>query len=126
MSRFDRPASEHRRSCAIERANACADDAWREAVMTAIERVARRLPELTTDDVMAAHPELEDVREPRSWGPLMLRAAREDWIEPTDRYAPSSRKQSNARPKRVWRSRIHPGARPRPKPELDIVQGVLL
>lgn len=121
----DRHAAQAKRALDIQRADDGAEEAWRDAVMAAIEEVAFTRLEFTTDDVLDAYPQLEEAREPRAWGPLMLRAAREGWIEPSDRYAPSSRKQSNARPKRLWLSLLHPASRPRAARELDIVQEVL-
>lgn len=118
--------AEWKRNDDIRRADEGADDDWRDAALTAIKVVAKTMVEFTTDDVMAVDPELERAREPRALGPTMLRAAREGWIEPTDRYAPSKRKQSNLRPKRVWRSLLFPGAPPGRQEQLDIVQGVLL
>ena len=54
----------------------------------------------------------------------MLRAAREGWIEPTDRYAKSDRTLSHGRRKLVWRSLIYGEQREPHQLELDIVKGV--
>ena len=53
-----------------------------------------------------------------------MKAASEGWIKPTDRYARSSRQQSHARCKRVWRSLIHEQAPAHRQLELDIVKAV--
>lgn len=98
----------------IQAADRGADDAWREATLATIRQVAATTEQFTTDDVLEANPALEEAREPRALGPMMLYAARDGLIEPTDRYASSSRRQSNARHKRVWRSLVFGGASPQP------------
>jgi hypothetical protein len=99
----------------IRRADRGADDEWRRAALATIRQVAAIRDELTTDDVLAANPDLELGREKRALGPMMLYAAREGVIVPTDRYGPSSRRASNARHKRVWRSLVRGGQAPAPE-----------
>jgi len=72
----------------------------------AVQAVARRLPEFTTDEVAA---ELTDWRiaEPRLLGPAMLRAQRAGWIVPTDRVRKTSNPAAHSRPKAVWQSRLY-------------------
>ena len=110
----------------IQAADRGADDAWRDAATATIRRVAATTPEFTTDDVLEANPALEDAREPRALGPMMLYAARDGLIEPTERYASSSRRQSNARHKRVWRSLIVGGrsAQPVRTADLDVLEAI--
>lgn len=98
----------------IQAADRGADDAWRDATLATIQLVAAARPQFTTDDVLEANPALEEAREPRALGPMMLYAARDGLIEPTKLYASSSRRQSNARHKRVWRSLIFGGVSPQP------------
>jgi hypothetical protein len=121
-----RPCALDDRDRDIQTADRGADDAWREAALATIELVARTRPQFTTDDVLEANPALEAAREPRALGPMMLYAARDGLIEPTQRYASSSRRQSNARHKRVWRSLIVGGARPQPAhtAALDVLEAV--
>jgi len=125
MSRHERRRPETKRNRDIQRADDGAEEAWREAVLETIHEVAREQPVLTTDDVLAANPELEGAREMRALGPMFLRAARAGWIEPTKRYGPSRRRQSNCRHKRLWRSLVHPDARRAHSRPLDIVEEVL-
>lgn len=124
----DRVAATDNRNADIREADLGIDDEWRREAIGAIRRVAERQPELTTDDVLAAAPDLELTVEPRAWGPVMLYAAKDGLIAPTDRYAPSSRRQSNARHKRVWRSLICGGAAPRPDvtADLDVLEAVAM
>ena len=56
----------------------------------------------------------------------MLYAAKDGLIAPTDRYVSSSRKASNARAKRAWRSLVYGGHAPQPQATagLDVLQAV--
>ena len=112
--RIERQHATVRRNEDIRRADRGAEDDWRQAALDTIRRVAQERPELTTDDVLQANPALELGREKRALGPMMLYAARDGLIAPTDRYARSSRRASNARHKRLWLSLVHGGARPEP------------
>lgn len=122
----DREAATGNRNADIRDADVGIDDEWRLEAAAAIRRVAVRQRELTTDDVLAEAPELELTIEPRAWGPMMLYAAKDGLIAPTDRYAPSARRQSNARHKRVWRSLVHGGHAPQPQAtaDLDVLEAV--
>lgn len=107
--RVERQQATGRRNKDIRRADRGAEDDWRRAVLETVRRVAEEQPQLTTDDVLAANPALELGREKRALGPMMLYAARDGLITPTDRYAPSSRRASNARHKRLWLSLVYGG-----------------
>lgn len=120
QTRHDRERSAVNRDEDIRRADRGAETCWREAALATICQVAETTPELTTDDVLAANPALELGREKRALGPMMLYAARDGVIAPTDRYARSSRRASNARHKRVWRSLVHGGAQPDPDATTDL------
>jgi hypothetical protein len=80
---------------------------WQSDALEAIWVVAKRYPILTTDDLWAIG--LKRPREPRAMGGAMKAAAREGWIEPTDRTRKSKRSACHARPIRIWRSLIHEG-----------------
>jgi len=99
----------------IARAEVGADAAWRREALATVRRVAEEHAELTTDTVLEANPALENAREPRALGPVLLRAAAAGWIVSTEGYARSTRSKSNARTKRVWRSLVHGGAAPQPR-----------
>lgn len=122
----DRAHAEEDRNRDIQAADRGADEAWRQEALSTIQRVAMARAEFTTDDVLEANPALEEAREPRALGPMMLYAARDGLIEPTERYASSSRRQSNARHKRVWRSLIvgGGGAQPERTANLDVLEVV--
>jgi len=126
QTKHDRAAATAHRNTAIRDADVGADDAWRQAALAAIRRVAERLPEFTTDHVLDEDPGLEQGREPRALGPMMLYAAKDGLIAPTDRYVSSSRKASNARAKRAWRSLVYGGHAPQPQATagLDVLQAV--
>lgn len=72
--------------------------------LIAVGHTAERLPEFTTDDVAFSLP---SDAEPRVIGYVMTRAAREGFIERTDRTVKSAQVQCHARDKRVWRSLLH-------------------
>lgn len=109
QSRIDHQQAEAKRARDIQRADRGSDEEWMEAALEAIRATAERLVLFTTDQVMDRHPDLPEPREPRAWGPAMLRAAANGWIVSTDQMAPSHRKSSNCRRKRWWRSQIHDG-----------------
>lgn len=123
QQRRDREAATSAREVNIRDADLGMDDEWRRAALAAIRRVAERLPEFTTDQVLDEDPTLEQGREPRALGPCLLYAAKDGIIAPTDRYVSSSRKASNARAKRAWRSLVFGGHAP--QPELTAGLGVL-
>lgn len=124
QTRHDRAQAEGARERDILRADLGADDGYREAAMAAIRRVADRLAEFTTDDVLAEAPEIEAAHEPRALGPMMLAAAAAGWIQSTDRMAKSSRRQSNARMKRVWISLLVGGRAAAPVATMDLAKAV--
>lgn len=73
-----------------------------------IEFIARGRDEFTTDAVWARN-EQQGVPLPhdnRAMSGAMGIAKAAEWIEPTDRFVPTQRKQAHRRPIRVWRSRI--------------------
>lgn len=98
--------AEAAREEAIDRAEAHADTGWLDRAYAVVVALARRRGSFTTDDVLR---ELGDdmPREPRVVGAVMRRAKRDGVVEPHG-YAPSSRVESHARPKRVWASRVRP------------------
>jgi hypothetical protein len=65
------------------------------------EIVAAEGKPFTTDDVLLRFPSLEDVREKRCFGAVMMKMSRDGIIRPVG-YSGSSRVVSHARPKMVW------------------------
>lgn len=72
----------------------------------AVGEAACERPEITTDDVDFDLPAGVD---PRAWVALMRGAAREGFIEKTDRTRNSRSVKCHARPKTIWRSLIYDG-----------------
>lgn len=105
-SLFDVPAGIEARDQAIEQVEAHADPTWKLHATAAIRWLARTRPEFTTDDVwQELHVRNHGgPREPRALGALMVAAAKQGLIEPTDRYVPSQRPDCHRRPVKVWRS----------------------
>ena len=74
---FDAAAAAAAREKAIDRVEAGSAE-WQEEALRAVEQLARRKPELTTDDLWRA---LAPPAEPRAAGAVMRRAVRERLIE---------------------------------------------
>lgn len=93
----------------IDRAHDHADTRWKTAAYLAVSRVALERETFTATDiwlVLGAMP-----AEPRALAKVIQRAAKNELIEPTDRYRPSGTRRNHNRPERVWRSKIHKGDR---------------
>lgn len=99
------------RDAALARVYAASPKLWRRHAMDAVKRCARLFDEFTTDDVWEA---LDwPPPEPRALGAIMMRAKALGVCVPTDRTAPSYRKECHARPVRIWRSLLQGGSRAR-------------
>lgn len=96
-------AAEEAKRAAIARVEANMEPDWAAAVEAAILVVCRRMREFTTDDVWDEFGDADLPHEKRAMGAAMLRAARNGWIEATDRTRPSARAVCHANPKRVWK-----------------------
>lgn len=105
---FSMRAARAARDDAVERVDTHAEVEWKAAAAEAIEYVARRRPELTTDAVwyLLDHAGIAEPHERRALGPRMQAAARAGWIEPTDRRRNSIRAACHTRELRIWRSLI--------------------
>jgi hypothetical protein len=109
------PAS-HERERAIQQVEANADPLEFEAAVDAVFVAAVRKPELTTDDVMEVLAGAWEPREPRVLGAVMRKAASLGWVTRTERWSESPRRESHARPKRVWTSLLWIAPEPEPAP----------
>jgi hypothetical protein len=90
------------------RADRNANEAWKQAADEAVLKTAREKPVFTTDDVLQRIPENVLTHEMRALGPVMLRAAKNGWIEKSLSPNRSSRRPTNhLRPLQVWDSLIH-------------------
>lgn len=94
----------------MAQADVNADDKWKRWVDGCIQDVARRLPEFTVDDVLAALEKLPNP--PRTHnlaalGPRMKRVAEElGYMTATQAVLRSTRKEKKGNLHRVWRSNI--------------------
>jgi hypothetical protein len=92
---------------AIERADRAATAAWKREAFNAVLRTALRLPDFISDDVWETEPRLDEPREARALGPVMLRVARAGYIRKTDRMRPSIHSHLSGKP--VWESLVTDG-----------------
>jgi len=106
---FDPAASEQAAEEAIERVGENADKDWKQAVIEAIERVARKYLFFTTDHVWLELEEGYWTHERRAMGAMMRTAARLQ-ICRTVNLTPqkSGRIVCHRRPLQVWESLIYP------------------
>lgn len=89
---------------AIDRADAHADEAWKQHAEKVVAWTALALREFTTDDVWDSLDPAYSTHEPRALGAVMKRMAARGVIVPTDRYQTSKRSECHNRPVRVWRA----------------------
>lgn len=104
---FNFDESRNRRDAALLQVDENAADAWKETALAVVHSVARRKSLFTTDDVWAEMPDEATTHERRAMGPIMRRAQRNAWIEPTGNFRATARVQGHASPKRIWRSLIN-------------------
>jgi hypothetical protein len=93
---------------AIKQVEEHADAEWLGLAVRAIRYTAKHQSYFTTDDVwdLMETYGIKGPREPRAMAVAIRRAQDEGIIRRTDDYTSSNRKESHARPKRVWSSRI--------------------
>jgi hypothetical protein len=94
---------------AMDTADSHADPEWKQRFYDAIQSVARRRAELTSDDVLAHCERLADPPKTHNLaaiGPAMIRAMKAGIIEPTGRVERSLRPEKHGNRQNVWRSKI--------------------
>lgn len=94
----------------MQRVDGAADPAWKRAADVAVLGAALALPKLTSDDVHQRISPNVSTRDLRALGPVMVRAAKEGWIEKA--YVPgreTTRPSSHRRPLQVWLSLVFKG-----------------
>ena len=96
----------HERDRAMQRVDENADTAWKTRALEAVRRTCEQHAEWHSDDVWATG--LDEPREARALGPVVLRAIRNGWCVKTDRVRPSVRSHGSGKP--VYRSLIYRGA----------------
>lgn len=111
--RFNKRAAEGAKREAMARVEAAANEAWKHAAIYAVLTAARTMRYLTSDDVMKLIPDTVATHELRALGPIMLYAARNEWIEKADVPGLNSTRPSlHASPRTVWKSLIYRGPAP--------------
>lgn len=105
LSLLERADSEKTRG--IERAEVGASAEWLDTAYKALEELARKNGELTSDDVWFLLEQRQVVmpREHRAMGPVMRRAAQAGIIRPSSKFRLSNRPVNHRRPQRVWMAR---------------------
>jgi hypothetical protein len=103
-SRFNLREARKKRDDAIDKVERGATDQWMRAAKWAIVEVAMTHQQFTTDEVWASG--LPDASENRAMGAAIVAASRAEIIDRTNYTRESKRVSSNARPVRVWQSRI--------------------
>ena len=91
----------------MERADENANHFWKRIIDAAIVAVARRLPELSVDDVLAemeSIPNCPKTHALDALGPAMSRARRDKILSPTDRVVRSQRPEKHGNRHSVWKS----------------------
>lgn len=92
------------RDDAMQRVEAHAPDGWTDRARAYVKNVAKRLPELATDDVWLSG--LDAPPQPRALGPVMTYAVEHGWLEELDETRLSRLPRQHRRPLRMYRSRI--------------------
>ena len=94
------------RKAAIERADQNADALWKRAAADCLHQVAQQKFELTADDVLELlERQLVQTHNLAALGPVFVRAAKQGWIQNTDRMV-QSRIPRRHRKITVWKSLI--------------------
>lgn len=104
---FDAKKATKNRDEAIALVENAANERWKAAAIEAVTYVALLNEEFIVDAVWQRLGTLPEPAEPRAMGAVMRRAVRDNLIEGTDRYRPSSRTTAHRNPRRIWRSLIH-------------------
>lgn len=94
------------RDRALAQVDRNADQEWKDRALQAVRQVCISSAEWHSDDVWATG--LDEPREARALGPVVLRAIRNGWCVKTDRVRPSVRSHGSGKP--VYRSLIHGSA----------------
>ena len=93
----------------MDQADQNANERWKAIIDACVLAVARRLPELTVDDVLEEYEKLPREIRPTTHaldalGPAMVRAARGRILESSGRIARSKREEKHGNRHTVWKS----------------------
>lgn len=97
---------------AVALVDAHAQPQWKQAAYEAVETLASRQVDLTTDDVwhfLRLHGLADGTHEKRAMGAVMRRAQSAGIIKATDNFRRSERPECHRNPKQVWASLLHSG-----------------
>lgn len=75
-------------------------------MLARVRDVARRLPQLTIDDVRVTCTLEEQPRHPNAWAALLVNAAKAKIVEATGRFQESELPSNHRRRVQIWRSLI--------------------
>ena len=105
---WDLPMGRRLRNRAVKKVQRKTDPEWFNAALACVVETANSFKEFTTDDVrlLANSREIGEPHEPRAWGAVMAKAARDGICEKTGLYVQTSRPRAHARPIPVY----HAGA----------------
>ena len=101
---WDAKAAHKTTEAAIQQVDENADQQWKEEALEVVQKLAWCLEEFTPDHIWNV---IRKPREPSALGPVMRRAVREGWIEPTERFVKSKIPTRHCHNIRVWHSRIY-------------------
>lgn len=103
---FDVGGAIRARDEAIDRVEAHAPDQWRTTALMIVRWIALTREQFTTDTVwqVLVNLDTEVPHENRAMGAVMRQAARNYWIEKTDRTRCSARPACHRRPLAIWQS----------------------
>ena len=107
---FDFEAARSAKQQAMAQVEENADEAWKRIMYGLVVMVARRRQRFTSDDVFEAYyatHQTAQTHEPRAFGPVMMRAAKNGVCRKADCASVNSRRASlHASPRAVWDSLI--------------------
>lgn len=107
LSIFDIPKAE--RDEGMRRAELGANSEWKHRVTAVIYRICLHNDLFTSDDIVEELDKFnERTPDMRALGPMITKASRIGYCQPTDRVIPSRNRRYHARPIRVWQSLIFP------------------
>jgi len=91
----------------MSRVHEAADEEWKNEALLAIWTAASQQQSITVDSAhLVIRPDVT-TRDERAWGPMMVKARKEGWIEPTENFVKSERPSCHSTPRRVWMSLIY-------------------
>lgn len=99
---------EELRDVALEKVEQSAGEDWNERAYEVVHAVASEMEFFQADDIHARawEDDLPPAREPRAWGPVMLKAIKAGICQPTGEWVQTKRASRHAAPTRRYRSVI--------------------